>query len=100
MAGLPASARVGRDAFRYLLRRPRDRAGASRADRAEVDLPETDHLGCGAADEDLVGRVELVTGDGLLLHRVAQVGQQVEHRVPRQALQDVHVGWSQDATAL
>src|SRR6267143_7237789 len=82
-----------------LLLRSRDRTGASRTDGAEIDLPKADHLGGGAADEYLVGRVELVAGEGLLLDAVSEVGEEMEDRVAGQALQDVRVGGSEDVPA-
>src|SRR5947208_6087239 len=55
------------------------------ADLAVVDRADRDHLGGGAGEEGLVGEVEVVAQELLLLHRVAEVAGDGHDRVARDA---------------
>src|SRR2546425_9703455 len=68
-----------------LLETPGDGPHAAGADLAAVDLAQRYHLGGGAADEGLVGQVELVAAHRLRAHLVAEVAGQREDAVTRDA---------------
>src|SRR5688572_30767986 len=68
----------------------RDRAGPAVADLAPVDLDDRADLGAGAAQEDLVGDVQLGTVDRALDDLVPHVGpRDVDEPAARDALEDV-----------
>lgn len=62
--------------FELLLDGSRYRSHLSGSDFAPIDLTEGNNLGSGSADEDFVGDIQLVAGDGLFFHFVAEIARE------------------------
>ncbi len=73
---------------KFSLQRVCDRTGLPIADGAEVDLPQADDFGGGAADENFIGDVKLVAGNRLFDYCVPKVSRQRQQAVARDAFEN------------
>ena len=55
-----------------------DRAGLAGPDDPEIDLSQANTFCCSAGDEDFIGNIQLITGNGLLDDPVSQVSSQCD----------------------
>ena len=72
----------------FVLQGARDWAGFAVADGAEIDFAQGDDLGRCAADENLVGNIKLIAGDGLLDDGVTQVAGERDEAVASDAFEN------------
>src|SRR5439155_15566937 len=70
-----------------LLEAPRDGAGIAAADRPTVHPRDGDHLGAGAGEEALLGRVDVEAREPRLARRDARLGGELEQHRARDALE-------------
>src|SRR5215472_4926576 len=66
----------------------RNRTRLAAPNGAEVDLSQSDHLGCGSADKYLVRNIELITGDRFFKHGVSHVACNRDEAIAGDAFQD------------
>src|SRR5215469_18974170 len=66
----------------------RNRTRLAAPNGTEVDLSQSDHLGCGSADEYLVGNIELITGDRFFKQGVSHVACNRDEAIAGDAFQD------------